>query len=114
MQHEKTNSTISIGEYIKAVAAQRDITIVQLAKELSRDPSSISHLYNNKEINTELLWKISIILEYNFFKTYAKFMESVLQKKSDLETIFITVSNEKITIEEKSEAVKISEYYKKM
>ena len=72
MQKKVTIHDIHIGDYIKGVAAKRGISEAQLAKMISRDPSAISHLYTREHINTDQLWHISNVLEYNFFKKYTK------------------------------------------
>jgi len=113
MQKKVTIHDIHIGDYIKRVAAKRGVSESQLAKMISRDPSAISRMYTKKTISTEQLWHISNVLEYNFFRKYAKIMDSVLQNEPDSGTITIVVSSEKVTVEEETKIPKITEYHKK-
>ena len=113
MQKEKTLPNIHIGSIIKAKAAERKISEVQLAKMIHCDNSTIHDIYNRKSINTEQLWKISEALEYDFFtEAYSKNLSQKVTDRQDFGTITITVSTDKISIVQNNGFVKIAEYGK--
>lgn len=61
---------VHIGKLIKAKLKEQGRTTVWLAAQI---PCSTNHLYKiyaKRSINTELLHRISIILDYNFFTEF--------------------------------------------
>ena len=57
-----------IGKRIKEVLEQRQKPVTSLAKEINCERTNVYNIFARKDINTALLAKIGIILEYNFFK----------------------------------------------
>jgi hypothetical protein len=57
-----------IGKRIKEVLEQRQKPVTWLAKEINCERTNVYNIFARKDINTALLAKIGIILEYNFFK----------------------------------------------
>ena len=60
-----------IGQAIKEELDRQDITVVRLAKELSYTRTNIYKIFEKSSIDTELLYRISIILKLDFFKLYS-------------------------------------------
>jgi hypothetical protein len=58
---------VHIGNRIKAVLKQQGRTTVWLAKQIPCTPNHLYKVYANASINTDLLKRISEILDYNFF-----------------------------------------------
>ncbi|MBO5250274.1 MAG: helix-turn-helix transcriptional regulator [Muribaculaceae bacterium] len=71
-----------IGQIIKTVIKEKGISIVSLAKDLSYTRANIYKILDKKSIDTDVLLKISIILEYDFFELY----QHEIKKKSNRET----------------------------
>ena len=57
-----------IGKRIKEALEQRQKPVTWLAKEINCERTNVYNIFARKDINTALLAKIGIILEYNFFK----------------------------------------------
>jgi len=109
------NCNIKIGPLIKKKAKERKISQHQLATKLSYCPSNIYHLYNSENICTELLWKISIILNYNFFKKiYGATLDEIIPDKEEEEEITTTIifSEDKVSVERKGGITKKTEFQK--
>ena len=68
---------------------ERHKTVVWLAKELAYSRTNVYKIYDKSSIDTDVLLRISIILEYDFFKIYSDEVESKVDWK--LEKLF-TVS----------------------
>jgi len=63
--------------------------------------------------NTGLLWKISTVLQYNFFtEIYGAELNHLLENKSDYGIMSMVVSAEKISIEYNKGTTRIVEYRK--
>ena len=63
---------IHIGKLIKAKMKEQGRTNVWLARQLPCSPNHIYKIYNSPSINTEMLVRISKILDYNFFEDFIK------------------------------------------
>jgi hypothetical protein len=61
---------VHIGNKIKDVLKQQGRTTVWLAKQIPCTPNHLYKVYANASINTELLKRISDILDYNFFEDF--------------------------------------------
>jgi len=91
---------INIGTIIKRHAKKKGVKNAELAKLLDCHHSNIYHIYKKENICTELLWKLSIILEYNFFKfVYGLGLEGLLPTDDEIHPTTITISKNRITLE---------------
>jgi len=63
-----------IGEAIKKELERQGKTVVWFAKELSYTRTNIYKIFDKASIDTELLYRISMILEQDFFKLYSNRM----------------------------------------
>lgn len=50
---------------------ERHKTVVWLAKELAYSRTNVYKIYDKSSIDTEVLLRISVILEYDFFRLYS-------------------------------------------
>ena len=57
-----------IGERIREVMHQRHRSAIWLASEISCERTNVYNIFSRADINTGVLRKISIALEYDFFK----------------------------------------------
>lgn len=57
-----------IGQRIKEVLEERHSPVTWLAKEINCERTNVYNIFSRKDISTGLLQKISIILDYDFFK----------------------------------------------
>jgi predicted DNA-binding protein YlxM (UPF0122 family) len=95
---------IHIGEIIKSKLDRSDMSIVGFAKKLNTSRNNVYDIIGRTSIDTDMLYKIGQILDYDFFQHYSttptktlKTKESVLieMELSDAEIIRLGL-NEKI------------------
>jgi len=71
-RHQNENLQYNIGSLIKAELERQERTVSWFARKLCCDRSNIYKLFQRSTIDTELLLRISKILNYNFFELYSK------------------------------------------
>lgn len=71
---------LHIGELIKEKMKEQGKTIVWLSKELSCSRTNVYKILDKYSIDTELLVKISILLDYDFLSIYSEYIR---QKKNE-------------------------------
>ncbi|WP_455587241.1 helix-turn-helix domain-containing protein [Bacteroides sp.] len=64
-----------IGNLIRQKMEERHKTVVWLAKELSYSRTNVYKIYDKSSIDTDVLLRISAILEYDFFELYSNEVE---------------------------------------
>ena len=64
-----------IGELIKAELARQGRSITWLAEQLNCSRQNAYKIFRRKWIYTDLLLRISIILDYDFFKYFSDWLE---------------------------------------
>lgn len=69
-----------IGNRIREILNQqtKSHTVTWLAKQLNCHRVNIYDIFNRQTIDTELLWRISVILNHNFFNDISTAIESSL------------------------------------
>ena len=58
-------SNIYIGEVIKQVIAEKQVTKAELARRLGVKPQSVDYLLTRKSIDTDTLYSLSLALDYD-------------------------------------------------
>ena len=71
---------MNIGRSIREVMKSRKMTVTRLAKEIPCERTNVYNIFSRKEISTKLLWRISEVLEHNFFEEYFKEFEKTHNK----------------------------------
>lgn len=66
---EKPN--IYIGEIIKNVMAEKQVTKAELARRLQVKPQSVDYMLTRKSIDTDTLYNVSRALNYDFAMLYS-------------------------------------------
>ena len=72
-----------IGQQVKLVLETKGISVTEFAKRINKSRENVYSIFLRKSIDTNLLSKISEVLEYDFFKPLSnsyKAMESELQE----------------------------------
>lgn len=84
--HANEKSNIYIGEIIKNVMSERQVTKAELARRLDVKPQSVDYLLTRKSIDTDTLYNISIALDYDFpfYIVSNKNREILITKVSDI------------------------------
>ena len=113
MKEKNKEHNIHIGSIIKAKVEERGFTEVKLSKLLHCHLSNIYNVYSRENINTDLLWRLSIILDYNFFtEIYGISLNEKIDNKLDNSTTTIVFSAEKVMIERVDGITQTTEYKK--
>ncbi|GHT41714.1 hypothetical protein FACS189437_08960 [Bacteroidia bacterium] len=76
-----TNPEIHIGQRITQKLADKEQSIAWLAKKVNCDRSNFCKILKCKHIHSELLYRISIVLEEDFFALYSQKIEEILMGK---------------------------------
>ncbi|MBE6319275.1 MAG: XRE family transcriptional regulator [Bacteroidales bacterium] len=61
---------VHIGQLIKQELERQERSPLWLAKKINCTRPNIYHIFNSPSINTLILLRISIVLNYNFFEYY--------------------------------------------
>ncbi|CAD7801219.1 hypothetical protein CHRY9390_00745 [Chryseobacterium aquaeductus] len=62
---------IHIGQSIKELVDQKEITIERICNFLNKDEEFVNNVYESKSIDTDILLRWSKLLEYDFFRLYS-------------------------------------------
>lgn len=89
-------SKIYIGEAIKNVMTNMQVTKAELARRLNVKPQSVDYLLTRKSIDTDTLYNVSLALNYDFALLYSI---SDKQINSDNPSTDFKLSTAKITVE---------------
>ena len=87
---------ISIGKKIEEVFIQNGIKSNEFAKRIGKTPRNIYDIFKRESVDTGLLYKISEVLNHDFFQYYQDKTEEKLPKTIDKQE---TVKKTKILIE---------------
>ena len=87
-------TNIHIGENILAVMAQKGVTKADLARLLTIKPQSVDYLLKRKSIDTDTLYNISVVLDFDFSRLYQINQPNLEQTNFD-----INPAKAKITVE---------------
>lgn len=72
---EKSN--IYIGEIIKNVMLEQQVTKAELARRLKVKPQSVDYMLTRKSIDTDTLYNVSRALNYDFALLYSIHKEQI-------------------------------------
>lgn len=72
MNKPELNPSVHIGNLISKVLEKKHISVTELAKQLHTDKSNMYKILHKAHIDTELLYRISHILDHNFFLEYCQ------------------------------------------
>ena len=70
-----------IGQLIKRQMNKQGKTVSWLARELAYCRTNVYKIYDKKSIDTDLLMRISTLLQYDFFAAYSKELEGSVANK---------------------------------
>ena len=71
-----------IGNEIREVLKQQGRTVTWFAEQLNFNRTNAYNIFKKENLDTELLGRICLILDYNFFQDIAESINSLLSKKS--------------------------------
>jgi len=73
---------INIGHAIRNALQERDLTVAWLARQINFDDSNLSKHLNRNHIYPELLFKISVALNTDFFAEYSKKIKQIARRNN--------------------------------
>ena len=76
-----------IGNLIRKVVRQRGMTVVSFATQLSCSRANVYKIFEKKSIDTDILMRISTILDYDFFAAISR--DSLCIQSVDMSTDWI-------------------------
>lgn len=74
---------IPIGKLIQEKLEEKNLTVVWLSRQIPCSRTNIYKIFNKNSIDTEMLYRISQILEFNFFQYYSGSMKNQTDDVSD-------------------------------
>lgn len=75
---------IHIGMTIKSELDKQERSVTWFAKKLYCDRTNVYKIFKRKSIDTELLLRISVILNTNFFQYYENAYQEILKSDSEM------------------------------
>lgn len=72
-----------LGERIRTVIKQKHMSVVQVSRELSCERTNLYNVFERKDVNTELLQRLCVVLDYDFFKELSQETFGRKRKKGD-------------------------------
>lgn len=85
---------IHIGENIQSVMNEKGMNKATLARLLDVKPQSVDYLLKRKSIDTDTLYNVSLVLDFDFFKFYR-----INQANSDQINFDVDQSKVKVLVE---------------
>ena len=73
---------VHIGELIRKEMERQERTPTWLAKKINCQRPNVYYIYRTESINTDLLEKISLALQVDFFSFYSKELKENLSKRA--------------------------------
>ena len=72
--------SVHIGKEIEKKTRERGVTVVGLSRELGCHRTNIYRIFSSRSMDTGVLARLSVILQFDFFKLYSDDIESKLTK----------------------------------
>lgn len=73
---------VHIGKEIKKVFVERKMTVVALSRELGCHRTNIYRIFDSPTVDSGVLSRLSVILDFDFFKLYS---EEIAPRLSDFD-----------------------------
>ena len=74
---------VNIGEKIKEQLLIKKMSVADFAKKINTDRNNAYHIFKRKSIDTELLFKVSVILNFDFFQYYLPLADNKRTENDD-------------------------------
>jgi predicted transcriptional regulator len=66
---------VNIGEKIKEIFDERGCTVVWFARQIPCSRKNVYDIFRRKSVDTQVLYRICKILDYDFFEEYSRALE---------------------------------------
>jgi len=87
---------IDIGKVVREVLTDHRISKAELARKLGIKPQSVDYLLKRKSIDTDMLYNLSVALDYDFASLYSIRKNQINCDNTDTDIRF---SNAKVVVE---------------
>lgn len=74
---------IHIGKQIRLIMEERNETVVWLAKHLSCSRTNVYKIFEKHSVDTDILTRISIILDFDFFSLYSEDVKKNMEEDKE-------------------------------
>lgn len=95
---------IHIGEFIRKVAEEKGIKTGDFAKKINKNRNNIYDIFKRSSVDSELLLKISKVLEHDFFIYYSESLRN-LTDQSEAGKDRNAIAKELQTLHQKVDAI---------
>jgi hypothetical protein len=96
---------LHIGKLIEQKAKAKNIGPTALGRLLNTSPQNMYGIYRRRTIDTELLQKISEVLEYNFFSHYINELPSAITASDEIKRRDAEINELKLLTERQNEKI---------
>ena len=76
-----------LGEHIKAVMSQKNVTVKQLSEAIHCERSNVYDILQRENIGSDLLMKISLVLKYDLFEFLSCQYKEQLKAQSEKDSL---------------------------
>ncbi len=91
---------IHIGANIKSILMQKSIKVAHLASLIDTSRQNVNGILKRKSLDSELLFKISKALKYNFFKHYIIPEDESFNENKEMRKLKINITNLETELDE--------------
>ena len=76
-----------LGEHIKAVMSQKNVTVKQLSEAIHCERSNVYDILQRENVGSDLLMKISLVLKYDLFEFLSCQYKEQLKVQSEKDSL---------------------------
>ena len=98
--------SIHIGQIIKERVTEKRLSQEALGKMINTTKQNVGNIYKRRSIDTQLLLKLCVVLEYNFFEVYYSEEPLKAMRQKEVESFNNEIKALQNTIRQKDEKIK--------
>ena len=98
--------SIHIGQIIKERVTEKRLSQEALGKMINTTKQNVGNIYKRRSIDTQLLLKLCVVLEYNFFEVYYNEEPLKTMRQKEVEAFNNEIRALQITIRQKDERIR--------
>lgn len=104
--------SIHIGQIIKERVTEKRLSQEALGKMINTTKQNVGNIYKRRSIDTQLLLKLCVVLEYNFFEVYYNEEPLKSMREKEVESFTNEIKALQDTIRQKDDHIKYLEEIK--
>ncbi|HEY0679630.1 MAG TPA: hypothetical protein VGD17_15200 [Chitinophagaceae bacterium] len=98
--------SIHIGQLIKEKVTEKRLSQEALGKMINTTKQNVGNIYKRRSIDTQLLLKLCIVLEYNFFEAFYSEEPLKTMRKKEIDAINSEISALQNIIKQRDERIR--------